>query len=220
MGVSLVPLLASGIGAGLNFVNTQRTANGQDSALADTIRRQGVFRQRAAGKVNEQVGKLQTSRSEDSRREAMDSYMQALLVNKAKLKNGLAPAYGSTAFRADTAKAGQDVENYAGDTAGLMARMDAPVMQRRDEAVGYGNLANELDTVSREAKSQQFLDDLMLRSIRRSAGMDALSALFSGLGKARFGGGSVKGYGVPDLIDPTGLGVTYGTGSGLAAAGY
>lgn len=218
-----LPLLLAAGSAGLSYVNTRNTAKREDQALATQIRNQGDKQRKVDSRVNEEVTKLQGSTAEKSRKEGLDSYMQALLTNKAKTQNGLNPGFGSKAFQADAREAGADVNAYADETAGLMSRIDAPGQQRQDEAFGYGKLATDVGLLSREARGQNFLDELRVRNVRRNPGMDALSSFLGGAAGGNFGGmfgGGTTGFGVPGMTSPTGLGVTYGTGRGLAAAGF
>ena len=167
-----LPLLLTAASAGVGYYNTKKTASKQDSALADQLRNQGEVQRRASGKVNEEVDRLKGSTSDDSRRKALDSYLTALVQRKGKSESGLTPTFGSDAFKADSATAAQGVQAYGDDTAGLMARIDAPTTQRRKEAFSFGNLGTDLSLLDREAKGKNFLDELRLRSIHRSPGLD------------------------------------------------
>lgn len=208
-----IALALAGLSAGTSYYNSQKTASAQDSQLADQIRGQAKIQQRADGKVNEEVAKLKDSTSEKHRKEALDSYMQTLLTHKSKLLGGLTPNFGSDTFRQDAAQTAGEVEGYAGDTAGMMARIDAPAMQRQDEATSYGNLATDISLLQRESKGQSFIDELRLRAIRRSPGLDALSAFLGGAARSGFGGGA----GAPGA---GGAGIGAGVSMGTGPSGY
>ncbi len=172
-----------------NVWNTRNTERKQDAALAQEIRDQARYQQQADAKVNEEVGRLQTSTADASRRKALDSYQQALIANKRKIDAGLTPAIGGQAFKADAASAAQGVDQYGQTNADLMSRTDAPDMQRQQEAFGYGNLATDLGLIDRQAKGQDFIDQLRLRSIRRNPWVDAFSAIDQAGTRAAVSGG-------------------------------
>lgn len=223
-----IALALAAASAGVGYYNTQSTLKKQDQQAALGIQNQSRIQQKADAKVQAEVDDLAKSRSEEHRREALDSYMQTLVANKSKLQQGLTPNFGSQTFQADSAKAAGGVQQYAADEAGLMARMDAPNDQRREEAYGYGKLGTDISLIGRESAGQRFLDELRLRAIRRNPGLDALSAFLGGAASSGIGsgGGSATGMGVPaqgtgpDSFGGYGYGSTWGTGNGLKAAGY
>lgn len=204
-----IALALAAAAAGTSYYNTQNTAKKQDNALATQLRGQGDKQRKADAKVNAEVERLKGSTAEESRRKGLDSYSQALRQGKHKLESGLTPNFGSDAFRADSAEAAQGVQRYGADTAGLLARMDAPSQQRQAEAFGYGNLATDLNLIGREAQGQNFLDELRLRAVRRNAGLDAAASFMGGMA-----GGIGSGAGAAGSAASAG-----GTGS-LYAAGY
>lgn len=167
--------------AGAQYYNTQKTAKRTDNALADQIRNQSAKQRQADAKVNAEVADLAQSRSDEHRAQSLDSYMDVLRKGRGKLEAGLTPTVGSDVFKAGSANAAQDVQDFAGDRAGLMARIDAPTLQRQDEAFGYGRLGTDIDLIKREAAGQNWLDSLRVkRASQRNAGLDALSSLLGG----------------------------------------
>jgi hypothetical protein len=182
VGVGLA--LAAG-GAYVSHENTVDTNRRTDNALAKQILNQSLKQREADRKVNEQVETLEGSTAADERAKRLDDYMQTLRASRGNLESGLTPNIGSSAFRADAANDANDVMQYAGDTAGLMARIDAAGLQRQGEAFGYGNLATDLSLIGREAQGQNWLDELRVkRAARRNAGKDALAAFLGGAGSA------------------------------------
>ena len=183
----LVLSLAS---AGGQYYNTQRTAKKQDRAAADSILNQSRIQRQADQKVAGQVAELEGSNADAARATRLDDYMDTLRANRGGLRSGLTPSIGSSAFQGDSLAAADAVEAGAGDTAGLMARMDAPGMQRQGEAFGYGNLATDIGLIGRESQGQSFMDNLRMNSIRRNPWIDAGSQLAGGAAGAMAGRGS------------------------------
>ncbi|MGH6720047.1 MAG: hypothetical protein ACREER_12075 [Alphaproteobacteria bacterium] len=213
---ALAPVLLGGLGAGLSAYNTYRTAKRQDSAAADAIRSQGRIQQRADGKVNDEITKLEGSNSADEKAKREGQFLDALYKNKGRIEGGLNTQVGGEAFQKAQSDAKSGVEAYGAENAGLLARIDAPGMQRQGEAFGFGRLATDIGLLGRESSGQAFLDDLRMRSIRRNPWMDAGAGLLSGIGGAMGSdGGGGNPFGVPlpgsgvDMTKPT----NYGSGS-------
>lgn len=205
-----IALALAAASAGLQYQNTRRTAQKQDNALADSIRNQSARQRVVDSKVNDEVRKLEASRSNDERATALQNYTQTLKRNAGALQQGLTPGVGSDTFKADAAQASTDATKYAGDTAGLMARVDAPNMQRQGEAFSRGMLGTDIDVESRGARGQAFLDELRLRGIRRSPWMDAAATMASSYAGG-MAGGAMGGAGMASG------GATAGAGAGGSA---
>lgn len=174
-----VALALAAAAAGTQYYNTERTAHRQDASLADSIRHQSKIQKEGDAKVNETVDKLAASRADAARESRLEDYRQVLQRNRGKTQAGLTPAVGGEAFKADSAQAANDAAAYADTNAGLMARMDAPGLQRQAEGFDYGRLGTELGLVGRESQGQQFLDQIRLNGIRRNAKLDLAAGLMS-----------------------------------------
>lgn len=195
MGVAAIPLVMAAAGAGASYVNTQNTAKRQDEASAQAIRNQSLLQQKADAQVGDAVQKLQGSTSAASTAQRLDDYMNTLRRNKATTDNGLTPTIGSQAFQTDAANRAAGANNYAAQTAGLMARMDAPQMQRQQEGFDYGNLATDLGLIKRDSQGQSFLDQIRLNGIRRNSKMDLASGLLMAGAGGMMGGAGSAGSG-------------------------
>lgn len=178
--------------AGLKVYNSAQTAKKQDRALATSIRNQAGKQRQADARVNDEITKLEGSTAENQRVKNLTAYTDALRKRAGEMTAGLTPAIGSAAFQSDAAGAVDGVKRYADDSAGLMARIDAPAYQRRDEATGYGKLATDIGIISREADGQAFLDKLRLDRIRENPWLNALADIgmgVAGSGMTGFGAG-------------------------------
>lgn len=186
---TIVALALAAAAAGTSYYNTQQTAKRQDNALATSLTNQAKKQREADAKVNAEVEKVKASTAEDERRQAFSQYMDTLARGKQKADAGLEGQIGGAAFQSDAAAAKDAVAQYGAKNADLMARIDAPGLQRQGEAFGYGHLGTDLDLIGREAKGQAFLDELRLRAVRRNAGLDALSSFLGGAASGAASGG-------------------------------
>lgn len=188
----IVPLILSGLSAGMSAYNTQKTAKREDQALAESIRNQASKQKEADARTLKEVSAMEGSTSRDEEAKRTDQYATQLRRNRANMQGvNLMPGVGGATFTADAAKAMQGVDQYAGQTAGLMAQADAPGMQRQDEAFGFGKLATDIGLLQRESRGQAYIDELRRRSIRRNPWLDMAAGLTGAAGGAMAGGGGV-----------------------------
>lgn len=197
-----VALALAAAAAGGQYYNTEHTAHQQDQQAALGIQNQANIQKQADAKVNDAVAKLADSNAASAKQSRLDDYLNVLRRNRSTTEAGLTPAIGSDTFKTDAATAANDVSNYTDKNAGLMARMDAPGIQRQQEGFDYGNLATDIGLIGRESQGQNFLDQLKLGRIRRNAKIDLASGL------AMAGAGAAAGAGAPG---------SYGTESGNVA---
>lgn len=178
--------------------NSEQVAKHQDQQAAIGIMEQGRKQKQADSKVNDEVQKLASSNADDERATRLQDYMTTLARGKQTAQAGLnTPQIGGSAFQADASKAAGQVQDNAATTAGLMARIDAPGMQRQGEAFDYGNLATDLDLIKRQAAGEDFLNQLRIRAIRRNPWIDLAAAGASGYANAYAskGGSGDSAYG-------------------------
>lgn len=186
MGVELAILAAA---TGMKLYNQSQTVKKQDRALATSIRNQASKQRQADARVNEEITKLEGSTAENQRVKNLNAYTDALRKRAGEMTAGLTPAIGSAAFQTDAASAADGVRQYADDNASLMARIDAPAYQRRDEAKGQGVLATDLSLIGREAEGQAYLDKLRLERIRENPWLNAIADIGIGVAGSGLGGG-------------------------------
>jgi hypothetical protein len=189
-----IGLALAAAAAGGSYYNTQKTAQRQDNQAALGIQNQSRIQKQADTKVNDAVAKLADSNAASAKEGRLDDYLSVLRRNRSTTEAGLTPVIGSDTFKTDAATAANDANSYADKTAGLMARMDAPGIQRQQEGFDYGNLATDIGLIGRESQGQNFLDQLKLRNIRRNAKIDLASGLLSAAaGGVAAGGASAAG---------------------------
>ncbi len=193
-----IPYIVMAAATAAQVANSERVARKQDQQAAEGIRRQGRLQRQADERVNQQISDLEGSSSQAARAERQAQYMDTLRRNRASLEGGLTPGVGSDVFRHDSERALEGVHDYADRSAGLLARMDAPGMQRQDESFGYGRTATDLGMIGRESAGDRFIDELRLRAIRRNPWVDAGAQVAMGYASGMAGqGGQAGGWAQP-----------------------
>lgn len=208
----LIPLALSAASAGMTAYNTNKTAKREDRALADSIRNQSMKQRQADARTAAELQKMQGSTSRDEEAQRMNQYSEQIRRNRAGLKGGLGTVGGKD-FAADAAAAGGLVESYAGETGNLMAQVDAPGMQRQNEAFGFGDLATDINLLQRESRGQAYIDELRRRTIKRNPWLDMAAGLTSAAAGSMAGG--MGGGPASTGIGPMAGGYIYPTASGF-----
>lgn len=180
MGVAAVPLIMTAVGAGVSAYNTKQTAKKQDKQLATQIRNQSTKQKQADQRLNQELETMKQSTSAEARTKRMGDYTQALQRGRKAAVGGLeAPMIGGSAFVSDSANAASAVDATGTQTADWMSRIDAPGLQRTTEGRGIDMTGQDFGITAREAKGQNYLDELKLRSIRRNPWLDMASGLLT-----------------------------------------
>lgn len=193
---TLVGLALAAAVAGGTAYNTRQTEKRQDTALADSLRRQGQTQREADARVGEEVAALEQSNADAARRQSLESFMQTLQRGRSNAEAGLS-GIGGESFQRDATMARQGVQDYASETANLLSRIDAPNLQRQGEGFGYGGLATDLSLLGRQSAGQNFMDEIRLRAIRRNPWIDAGASVAGGLGSSMASNGVYSSSAVP-----------------------
>lgn len=189
MGQAIIPIALMAAGTLAQQSENDRVIKKQDEATAQGLLNQSRRQQDADRRVNDEIAQLETSTAADDRAQRLGQYMQQLQRGQRQALSGLSSPVGGATFQADAGAARTGADNAAATTAGLMSRIDAPQLQRQQEAFGYGKLATDLDMEARASRGQQFIDQLRLRQIRRRPEVDLLAGLATSAGGAMAGGG-------------------------------
>lgn len=190
-----IPLAISLAGAALQADETSRVQRKNEDTLNTQLIQRGNRQRTADERVDKEVQELADSTSEDERVKRLGQYMDTLERGKRMATAGLTPNVGSSAFQQDAAQAAADVMTGAGQRAGLMARIDAPQLQRQGEAFSYGRAATDLDLIKRQAEGDEFVNQIRLRAIRRRPEIDLIAGALSSAGGAMAGGAAGGGIG-------------------------
>lgn len=192
-----IPIAIALAGTAAQQAETQRVERKQDQETAQGLLSQSRRQQEADRRVNDEIAQLETSTADAARNDRLGQYMQQLQRGRKQAVAGLEGPIGGATFQADAGAARAGADNAAATTAGLMSRIDAPQLQRQQEAFGYGKLATDLDMEARASRGQQFIDQLRLRQIRRRPEVDLLAGLATAAGGSMAGGGAANGASGP-----------------------
>lgn len=192
-----IALALAAAAAGASYYNTQSTAKKQDKSAAEGIRRQAARQREADASVDKAIQAQAGSSGADEKAGVLENYMQQVRASKAGATKGLAQS-GNLSDKARTSEidAALGVGNFGEKIAGLMAGMDAPVLQRQNEAVNRARTAVDLEGIGRNASGDAFLNQLRLQGIRRNPYLDAFSSFAGGAaGSVGSGAGATQSAG-------------------------
>ena len=161
----------------------------------------GKRQREADARVNDLVTQQAMSSPQEERREALTQYLGQLRKNAGSAAGALQPISGaSAAYQDDAAKAALGVGEFGKNFADLMARSDAPVRQRQNEANERAQFGSDIGQLKRFSEGADFLNQLKLQAIRRNAWIDAAAAGLQGYAGA-YGGGGGGGGDAGSLVD-------------------
>lgn len=199
--MSWVAVALALVSAGATAYNTNRTAKKQDAAAARGIRQQAENQRQANAKLNKTLEFAEKSKPEEARKRTQQQYQQALRAQAPAALQGLQRSTGGAAFNDAAGAAQTQATNYGDLISNLMARMDAPDLQRQAEANAYGNLGMDLDVIGGNVRGDQFLNNLRVGSIRRNPWIDAGAQVAGGAAQGyAANGGAWTGSQVPDSL--------------------
>lgn len=192
---TIVALGLAAAAAGASYYNTVRTQDRQDKQAALGIRNQSKKQAEADARVAQLVDETGKSSPQAAITQQTDDYLAQLQRNQsdANVKPGVGGF--SETYAADAAKANAGLGDFGGKMAGLLARIDAPGLQRRQEGVLFNNAATDLGKIKRNAAGDAFIDNLKLQSITRDPYLDAFASFAGGASSGVAGGWGSAGTG-------------------------
>lgn len=176
--------------------NTDQTAKRQDQNAAAGIRHQSAIQDEANRRILTTISAAKKSTSDDERRAANDEYLNTVRAKLGQANQGLAARGISQQFDALAGGEAAANDDFGKTLSGLMARMDAPINQRRGEQAAYGNLGMDLTRLNQNVGAEDFLTRLRQSSIRRNGFIDLAAAVGNGYASNYTGGnGGTSGSG-------------------------
>lgn len=207
-----VPLVAAAVAGGASYYNTRKVANEQDDTLAAQIMRKGAKQKEADALVNEAIGDVSKSTSGDERASTFSNYLAQLQRAGTGTGQLLGTPIGANARFDEAANdAAIGLRDFGTSRADLMARLDAPILQRMGEAKARGRTADKIDLVKREDSGDDAITELRLRAIRGNPWVKALGDAAAAYGMT-YTGGAGAGTGTTSAATQQGItgGTTYG----------
>ncbi len=178
------------IGAAANQYNTHQTQKRQDNELGLQIQQRAARQNEADKEVMKTIADRAANDSNAGRSSMLDQYMNQVRSAQGAATTGLRQVGGvSDAYRQAANDAALGISDYAGDTADLMSRIDAPVRQRQGEQQQNAQLSTALSLIGNRSAGQDFLSNLRLQGIRRNPGLDAFVQVANAYAGAAGGGG-------------------------------
>lgn len=166
-----------------------QVAKKQDRLAAQNIQNQSRAEQTASAKINEMLQQVQESNPQDARQQRMDEYLSTLQQGSQAGAINDGPGGFSDAYRQSVAGAEGELGTYGTERAGLMSRLDAPVIQRMNEGVLFDSARNDIRGIGRNANQDDFLARLQIQNTQANPWVEA------GLGVAGAYGSSMAGRG-------------------------
>lgn len=188
MGTGAELAIAAGLtaaGTGAQAYNSYQTAKREDKTAALGIRQQAARQREADSRVAQQVDQLRASTPEAARQAASNSFLEQLRRNRAQAIDAGTPGATSAAYREDAGQAQDDVAAYGARTAGNLARISAPDLQREREGQGFARTGSDLAQIGRNARGDAFLQQLRQQAAgQRNPFLDVAGSLLTGAGNA------------------------------------
>lgn len=180
--------------AAASAYNTKKTADHADHVAADGIRRNGAMQEEANKRLNKTISDARKSTPDDERQTQQAKYLQTVRAQLGQANSGLAAKGLSSQFDALAGQEGAQTKDFGDTLSGLMARMDAPVLQRQREANSYGNLGMDFTRIGSDMSGNDFLTRLKAAGVRRNPWIDLAASAGNGYA-ANYSGGSKGGSG-------------------------
>jgi hypothetical protein len=178
-----VPYILTALGTGISAKQQHDVTKRQDEAAAAGIRQQGATQQQANAEVNAQIDDLARSNADAERQASNADFMTSLSRARAAAGASIPPVFGaSSRYAGDVAAADQQSLATGAKVADLMARINAPSLQREREGLRGQRTGVDLGVLGRNSSATDFLTQLRARSIRANPWVSAGASMLTGAG--------------------------------------
>lgn len=173
--------------------NNKQVANKQDSTLAASLRQQGMLQQQQNAKTNQLIQKTAASSPAAAKANLLGQFTQAMQQNKGRATNPLNQVGNvSNAYTQAANDATSGIAQYGNDQAGLLSSIDAPGLQRQQEAEGLQQYATGLNATKQQSASDQFLTQMQLNNIKPNPWIAGVSDAMRSYATAKAGSGGAS----------------------------
>lgn len=183
-----IPLVLAAAGGTASAVNARNMAKKQEGIANRGIAAQGRRQRAADERIGTEVASLANSSPEAERAAALDDFTSALRSSKSAASGATDVPMGSDRYQTEDAGAKADIQNYGGQLADIMSRINAPVRQREREATSRGRTASDVAGISRNAEGDAWLTQLMQQSVTPNTALSIAAPLLQGAASATAGG--------------------------------
>lgn len=190
--MSYLAVGATILAAGVSYANNQQVAHRQDSELARQLRQQYGLQQRENQQVQQLIQKTAQSSPEKARSSLLDQFMAKLRAENGNAVRPLAQVGNvSGAYTKAANDAALGITDYGQTNAGLLSAIDAPYLQRQEEAANLSRFGSVSNEIKRQSAADQFLSQMRLQAIRPNPWLTAVAngARAYGMARAASAGG-------------------------------
>lgn len=181
-----VPLIASAVSAGATYYNARQQNKRADRIALQSLQANRQRQQKADEATKRLLADQAASTPKEERKGLLDGFLQQLQLSRKDAQSGLGLAgRASEAFSRDAAAASLGMDQAANSYADLASRLDAPYLQRRNEARRFSDALTELGVVGREQEGADRVTNLRMQGVRSNPWLEAL---------AQVAGGVARGY--------------------------
>ena len=202
-----VPAVIAAVSAGTTGYAQNQALKRQDREAAANILAQGAANREASQRVNKTVQELKTSTPDDAIAQRREAYTAALRKNQPGTESAALPTFSGASMRFAEDVGGARAASAASgaEDADIMARLDAPALQRQAEAQRAAGAASDISLISGRAGGQNALSQIRRAGIQVDPWLTAAGQIGSAYaGGLAAGGGSTIADGAPGVPAATG----------------
>src|ERR1700761_2609219 len=165
------------VAAAGTYYNQEQVASKQDRAAGNAIRQQTQLQDQANKKTSNLINEVSQSTPDSSQSKLMQAYTDQLNSKRALSNSNLAQVGKvSDAYTKSANDASSGIANYGNTTAGLLSSIDAPGLQRQNEATDLSKYASALGGIQQQSNSVNQMEQLQLAGISPNPWVSALSS--------------------------------------------
>lgn len=187
---AFAPYVLAAAGYAANETNQQQIREKEDKTLTAQLLRNAARDKDAQAEVNKTITAQATSTPDDERSTLLQGLNQALTANRAASTAGVQGTAGaSNQYAKDAAAAALGIADTGQRQANLASRLDAPILQRQNEAQNMRKLKTATDLIGDDARTDDYLTKLKLRGITGSPFLRMIGAIAGGASQTVGSGG-------------------------------
>lgn len=198
-----IPLLIGGAATAATTINSENAARRADRIAAQGIRQQGVRQRQIDSRVDQEIDRVAGSDPEMQRQAAQAQFMEQLRRSRAAARGAPGVPGASSRYDEELLAGDAAVDSTAARVADLMARTNAPLLQRERELQGFDRLRSDVGMIGRAAAGDDFLNQLRVRGVRPNPWVDAAAQIAQGYARGRALRALPAGMAEDPLLVPT-----------------